>query len=177
MSSTEFQAIYNQYQHRVYNTVLSYLQQVEDAEEVTQDVFVEAFRSMESFKGEANVGTWIYRIAVNKSLDFLRHKNRQKRFAFFTTLFHPQTDELLHDPPDFHHPGVTLENKEKAAVLFKTIRTLAETQQTAFILTQVEDLSYAEAAEIMKITVASLEALLHRAKQNLRKKLAHLYKE
>ncbi len=174
--STEFEAIYDQYRHRVYNTVLSYLQHTEDAEEITQDVFIEVFHSMNTFKGEANVGTWIYRIAVNKSLDFLRYKSRQKRFAFFTTLFHPQTDELLHDPPDFHHPGVVLENQEKAAVLFKTIRTLPETQQTAFILTQVEDLSYAEAAAVMKITNAALEALLHRAKQNLRKKLAHLYK-
>ncbi|AEI47883.1 RNA polymerase sigma factor [Runella slithyformis] len=177
MSPTEFEHIYTKYQHRVYNTVLSYLQQAEDAEEVTQDVFVEAFHSMESFKGESAIGTWIYRIAVNKSLDFLRHKNRQKRFAFFTALFHPQTDELLHDPPDFYHPGIALENKEKAATLFKTIRTLPETQQTAFILTQVEDLSYAEAAEVMNITVAALESLLHRAKQNLRKRLSHLYKE
>lgn len=177
MTSSEFEKIYGQYKNRVYNTVLSYLQQAQDAEEVTQDVFVEVFRSAEQFNGDAAVFTWIYRIAVNKSLDFLRHKTRQKRFAFFTSLFKSDTDELMHDPPDFKHPGVVLENQEKASTLFKAIYSLAENQKTAFILTQVEDLSYAETADIMKITISSLESLLHRAKQNLRKKLSNIYTE
>jgi RNA polymerase sigma factor (sigma-70 family) len=172
MTSAAFEPIYEQYKNRVYNTVLSYVQQAQDAEEVTQDVFMEVFRSVEQFRGEADVGTWIYRIAVNKSLDFLRHKNRQKRFAFFTNLFRPETEELVHDPPDFEHPGVLLEKKEAAATLFKALDTLPESQKTAFILTQVEDLTYAETANVMTVTVASVEALLHRAKQNLRKKLS-----
>lgn len=171
VTNVEFELLYKKFKNRVYNTALSYLQQAEDAEEVTQDVFVEVFRSQQTFREEADIGTWIYRIAINKSLDFLRHKTRQKRFAFFTNLFHQETDEIIHDPPDFRHPGVVLEQQENAAYLFKAINDLPENQKTAFILTQIEDLSYAETAKVMDVTVASVEALLHRGKQNLRKKL------
>ena len=82
MSSEELEHIYFQYNKRVYNTVLSYVQNIEDAEEITQDVFLEVYRSSENFKGESSLSTWIYRIAINKCLDFIKYKNRKKRFAF-----------------------------------------------------------------------------------------------
>lgn len=175
MQPDTFEGIYQTYKNKVYNTVLSYIQQIEDTEEVTQDVFVEVHRSYHEFRQEAQVSTWIYRIAVNKSLDFLRRKSAQKRFAFFTNLFHQDTGEILHEAPDFEHPGALLEQKENHSYLFKALYNLPENQKTAFILTQIEDLSYIEAAKVMEITVASVEGLLHRAKANLRKKLERYY--
>ena len=77
--------------------------------------------------------------------------------------------------PDFNHPGVQLENKERAAILFKAISQLPENQKVAFTLNKLEDKSYQEIAEIMECTISSVESLLHRAKQKLRKLLAKYY--
>lgn len=170
-----FQEIYEKYKNKVFNTVISYLQNQEDAEEVTQDVFVEVHRSIQSFEGKSSLSTWIYRISINKSLDFIKSKNRKKRFAFMSSLFNSAGD-LQHDAPNFFHPGVILENKEKAAILFKAINSIPENQKTAFILSKVEGLSYVEISEVMQMSVSSVESLLFRAKQNLQKELAGFYR-
>lgn len=170
-----FQEIYETYKNKVFNTVLGYLQNTEDAEETTQDVFVEIHRSMRSFERKSSLNTWIYRIAVNKSLDFIKSKKRKKRFAFLSSLF-DDSGAIMHDRPDFHHPGVQLEQKENAALLFKAVDQLPENQKTAFILSKVEGLSYAEISEVMQLSISSVESLLFRAKQNLQKQLSDHFK-
>ena len=100
-----FQELYTLYSSKVYNTAISYAQNEADAEEITQEVFVKIHKYAAQFKGDAAVGTWIYRIAVNTSLTHLKKK---KRFSF---LSFGQTDA---HPPDFDHPGILLENKENA---------------------------------------------------------------
>ncbi len=165
-----FRRLYDLFKDRVYNTCLSYLQHTEEAEEATQDVFVKIHRSAAGFKGDSSVSTWIYRLAVNQCLDLLRFRNRQKRFAFISSLF-GAAGNLQHDAPTFEHPGILAENRERAALLFKAIKQLPENQQTAFILKQAEGLSQKEVAEIMDITEKALESLLQRAKANLRKLL------
>lgn len=177
MSPEELEHIYFQYNKRVYNTVLSYVQNIEDAEEITQDVFLEVYRSSENFKGDSTLSTWMYRIAINKCLDFIKYKNRKKRFAFISQLFDAQSGDLLHDKADFFHPGVRMEKKEKSTILFKAIYNLPQNQKTAFILSQLEGLSYAEISEVMQNSIASVESLLFRAKQNLRKQLGKWYNE
>ena len=171
-----FEAFYDAYKARVYNTCLSYSQNEEDAEEITQDVFVEVYNSAHKFQGKSSLSTWVYRISINKSLDFLRYKKRKKRFAQIQRLWGGEKDEAL-DLPDFKHPGVLAENQEKAAILFRAIETLPETQKTAFILSFVEELPRKEVAEIMKIKLKACESLLQRAKGNLRKKLEKYYQE
>jgi RNA polymerase sigma-70 factor (ECF subfamily) len=170
-SQQSFIEIYEQHKRIVYTTVLSYLQSTEDAEEVTQDVFVEVHRSIQKFKGESTITTWIYRISINKSLDFLKAKNRKKRFAFITSLWHPESGKLQHDPGNFEHPGVLLENKEKSALLFAALYRLPEKQKTAFILSKVDGLGNIEISRIMEMSVGAVESLLSRAKENLRKEL------
>lgn len=162
------------YQNMVYNTVLGMIQSKEEAEDVAQEVFIQVFQSIKQFKGESKLSTWLYRIAITKSLDWQRHKSRKKRFAIVERLF-GLDDNVKHDPPTFHHPGVVMENKEKAALLFKAMNKLPENQRVAFTLNKVEGLSYLDVATVMQVTEASVEALLHRAKQNLRKELAVFY--
>ncbi|SOD88064.1 RNA polymerase sigma factor [Spirosoma fluviale] len=171
-----FRHLYERTKTRVFNLALGYVRNREDAEEITQDVYIELFRSAGNFKGDASGTTWLYRIAVNKSLDFLKHQKRQKRFAFLTSLFDAQTGETLHQPTDFSHPGSTLENKEQATMLFRAIDTLSEKQKTAYMLTKVEGLSNIETAAIMTISVGAVESLLQRANDNLKKQLASFYK-
>ncbi len=172
-----FRQLYEDFQTRVYNTSLSYLQNAEEAEEACQDVFVEVYQSAGKFRSDAQVSTWIYRITINKCLDRIRYKQRQKRFAFITSILHKETGELLHDIPVFHHPGVALEQKENAATLFKAIKELPENQQTAFILKQAEGLPQKEIAEIMNMTEKAVESLMQRAKAGLRKSLGYFYED
>jgi RNA polymerase sigma-70 factor (ECF subfamily) len=156
----------------VYNLILSFLQNTEDAEDVTQEVFIEVFRSLNKFKGNSTISTWIYRISVNKSLDFLRKKNRKKRFAFINSLFtNEDKNQEIIQVANFEHPGVLLEQKENARILFKLINELKENQKTAFILFHIEELSQKEIAEIMGISSKAVELLIRRAKLKLKEKI------
>ena len=167
------QELFLQFKDRVYNTALGYLQSSEDAEEIVQDVFVEVFWSAHSFKAQSGVSTWIYRIAVNKCLDVLRHRKRKKRFGMITSLFKTGSTELKHDSGHFDHPGVLMENKEQAKALFRALETLPAQQKTAFVLSYVEDLPQKEVAAIMGLSVKAVESLIQRAKGKLRKELVN----
>lgn len=169
-----FRTIVENWQGMVYNTAMGIVQNAEDAEDIAQEVFVQVYQSINSFKGDSKFSTWLYRITVTKSLDHERRKKRKKRFAFVKSIF-GEENEVVVNPPDFHHPGVALDNKENAAVLFKAISELAENQRIAFTLNKVEGLSYQEVADVMETTVSSVESLMHRAKNNLRKKLEDYY--
>ncbi len=171
----QFRLLYDEFNKRVYNTVLSILQNEEEAEEIVQDVFLEVHQSARSFKGESSISTWIYRIAVNKSLDQLRFRRRKRRAAFLTNLFSSDSNEPIFQLADFQHPGVLLENKEKATILFKAIDRLADQQKAAFVLSQVEELPQKEISEIMKLSQKAVESLIQRAKANLRKELENFY--
>lgn len=175
--SKSFSKLVEMYQHLVFNTVLGMIQNNIDAEDVAQEVFIQVYQSIHQFKGDSKLSTWIYRIAISKSLDFHRKKNRKKRFAFIESLYSSENDGIKHDPPEFNHPGIKMENKEQAALLFKAINKLPENQKVAFTLNKVEGLSYSEVADVMEVTIASVEAFLHRAKQNLRKELQSYIKQ
>ena len=169
-----FKNIVETWQDMVYNTALGILQNAEDAEDVTQETFMQAFESVSSFKGESKFSTWLYRITISKAMDHIRKKKRKKRFAFIQSLY-GKNDQPVIDPPDFFHPGVSMENKENAAVLFKAMEQLPPNQKTAFVLNKVEGLSYIEIGDVMKISDSAVDALLHRAKANLKKILKDYY--
>lgn len=163
-----FKTIVDAYQNMVYNTCLAIVKSEEDAEDIAQEVFVQVYQSIKSFKGESKLSTWIYRIATTKSLDHERKKKRKKRFGFVKSIF-GEDSEIIINPPDFNHPGVALDKKENAAKLFKAIDKLPENQRIAFLLNKVEGLSYQEVSQVLQVSVSSIESLLHRAKNNLRK--------
>lgn len=158
----------------VYNTVLGFVQNMHDAEDITQEVFIKVYENIGKFKQQSKLSTWIYRISITQAIDFMRHKNRKKRMGFLSSLF-GVNNELLHDPADFVHPGVLAENKEQAAVLFNAINKLPENQKTAFILQKVQDLSQQKIAEVMGLNEGAVESLLMRAKGNLKKLLTGYY--
>jgi RNA polymerase sigma factor (sigma-70 family) len=155
----------------VYNLALNYVQNIEDAQEVTQDVFVAVYQSLNSFQENSSLSTWMHRITINRSLDFLKAKQRKKRFAFLTSLFFDDSNDLKHNPPEYNHPGILLEHKEGLDNLFKKINELPDNQKTALILHKIEQKSQAEVAEIMNISPKAVESLIQRAKTNLSKKI------
>lgn len=157
--------LYEKHAKQVYNLALQYVQNVNDAEEITQDVFLAAHKSLDKFRNEANHSTWLYRIAINKSLDFLKAKKRKKRFFWFT---HELTEN---DSVEFNHPGVLMEHQEETSFIFSCINELPDNQKTALILNKIEQLPLAEIAVIMELSPKAVESLVQRAKTNLSKKI------
>jgi RNA polymerase sigma factor (sigma-70 family) len=169
-----FKTIVETWQNMVYNTALGILQNEEDAEDTAQEVFMKVYEAIDSFKEESKLSTWIYRITVTRSMDLIRRKKRKKRFAFIQSLY-GKNDGVMIDPPDFFHPGVSLENKENAAVLFKAIDLLPPNQKVAFVLNKIEGLSYVEIGEVMNLSDSAVDALLQRAKKKLQGNLLSFY--
>ena len=159
--------LYHLHGSLVYNVALQYTQNKQDAEEVTQDVFVLVHEKMANFRNEAEIKTWIYRISINKSLDYLRAKKAVKRWSILSAKSIDDTKGVT-GVSDFNHPGVQLEQKEAMTFLFSCINQLNERQKTALILVKVEGVELGEAAEIMELSYKALESLLSRAKQNLK---------
>jgi len=149
----------------------------EDAEDIAQEVFLEVFKGIRKFKGNSKLSSWIYRITVNKSLEFIRKKNTKKRFAFFQAL---KGDEMPLDKTsyftEFKHPGILLENKEDSERLYVAINRLPDDQKIAFTLSKIQGLTYKEISEITEKSISSIESLLFRAKKNLQKDLYNFYK-
>ena len=166
-----FPEIVQSCQELVYNTVLGIVQQAEDAEDVTQEVFVQVYESLHSFRQEAKLTTWIYRIAVTKALDFEKKKKRQKRGGLLRRIFNADVEE---EAVHFDHPGLLLDKKQHGAALFNAINRLPEKQRIAFLLHKLESLSYQEIADVMDTSMMAVESLQLRAKKNLRK-LLHTY--
>jgi RNA polymerase sigma-70 factor (ECF subfamily) len=155
----------------VYNLALHYVQNIEDAQEITQDVFVAVHQSFNSFQATSSISTWMHRITINKCLDFIKAKQRKKRFAFFTSLFFDDGNELKHNSIEINHPGILLEDKEALTNIFKQINALPPNQKTALILHKIEQKTQGEVAEIMDLSNKAVESLIQRAKTNLNKKL------
>lgn len=168
----------DEYQKMVFNTCLSFVPNVEDAEDIAQEVFVEVYNSISKFKGNSKLSTWMYRISVNKSLEFIRKKNTKKRFGFMQSL---SGTAMPIDKSgyftEFNHPGVQLEQKEQRETLFKAIHQLPEAQKVVFTLHKIDGLSYKEVSEITNKSISSIESLLFRAKKNLKQILTAYYKK
>lgn len=177
-SEQAFKNLVSNYQKLVVNTCYSLVQNTEDAEDIAQDVFIEVFRSVDRFRADAKLSTWLYRIAVNRSLNHIRDNKRRKWFRSVEEVFSSKT-ENANQPPvaSAENPASEMESQERTAIIHEAIRSLPENQKIAFTLNKYEDLSYKEIAEVMETSVSSVESLLHRAKLNLQKKLYSCYKK
>ena len=166
-SETAFSELVEKYKRQVINTCYGMVHNTEDAEDIAQDVFIEVFRSIQNFRADSKISTWLYRIAVNRSLNYIRDNKKRKWFQSFEDLVKEKNNQLQHQTSE--NPGVELENLQRANILHDAISSLPENQKTAFTLNKYEDLSYKEIAEIMETSVASVESLIHRAKTGLQK--------
>lgn len=172
-----FSRLLDDYQQKVFGTCISFIPNKEDAEDVAQEVFLEVFKSIHKFKGDSKLSTWIYKIATNKCLEFIRKKNTKKRFAFMQTIM---GNEIPIDKTSYftevNHPGILLENKEKSAIIFRAINTLPESQRVIFTLAKIDGKSYQEIVEITGKSLSSVESIMFRAKKGLQQKLERFYK-
>ncbi|HAQ17900.1 MAG TPA: hypothetical protein DCR40_01550 [Prolixibacteraceae bacterium] len=173
-----FQILVETYQRMVVNTCLGIVHNKADAEDLAQDVFLEIFRTAENFRGDSKISTWLYRIATNRSLNFVRNNKRKRFFQSIEDTFtggRNRNSEISENRGD--QPDRNITDQQRSDLLHRAIDRLPEKQRAAFTLNKYEELSYQQIAEIMEISLASVESLIHRAKKNLQEQLLDCYKK
>lgn len=168
-----FRWLVDQYRKRIYNTVLNILQDPDEAEDAIQETFIQVYESVNDFKGDSMLSTWIYRIAVRKALEKIRKKKTRQRLQQILPWWMPE--EKKSGEAGYLNPGIKAEHKEKATALFKAIASLPENQKLAFTLIRVQGMSYEEVCGILQMSVKAVESLVSRAKETLKKKLDKHY--
>jgi len=169
----KFRMLVEQHQQMVFKTCMGFLHDKDDADDLTQEVFIQAYQSLSGFKGEAAFSTWIYRIAVNASLNKVRKSSKNFILQRIDILFGTEKSKEMSLPvSDTENPEEILIRQEHVEWVKGALDTLPENQRTAIILSKYDDLSQKEIAEIMNTTEGAVEALLQRAKKNLREKLS-----
>ena len=173
-----FQILVETYQRMVVNTCLGIVHNQADAEDLAQDVFLEIFRTAEKFRGDSKLSTWLYRIATNRSLNLIRNNKRKRFFQSIEETFtggRNRSSEISENRAD--QPDQNMADQQRSDLLHRAIDRLPEKQRIAFTLNKYEELSYQQIAEIMEISLASVESLIHRAKKNLQEQLLDCYKK
>lgn len=171
-----FRLLVQRYQSMVFRITVGFVHNKEDADDLTQEIFIQVYHALPKFRGEANFQTWLYRIALNAALNHTRKDNRNI-FQRIGNLFrHDLEKEKYLRIPETENPESILIEEEHRELVRKALDTLPENQRSAIILSKYDDLSQREIAEILGTTEGAVEALLQRAKSNLRKKLSSLDK-
>jgi RNA polymerase sigma-70 factor (ECF subfamily) len=159
-----FEQIVFKYQQAVFNTIYRYTGNQDDVQDLAQEIFIKVWRNAAKFKGKSKFSTWLYRIVVNHCINYQR-KKKHKHTSLDELTEKGITPESLKVVPDW-------EQKRRVELIRKAVDDLPERQRMALVLSQYEGRSYKEIAEIMKVSVSSVESLIFRARSALRVKLA-----
>ncbi len=173
-----YRKLVERYQPMVFRTCMGFLHNKEDADDLTQDIFIQAYQTLSGFKGDATFATWIYRITVNASLNKIRKSSKNLLMQRLESVFGGEKNkEFTFSIPDSENPENILILNEHREWVQNALNSLPEKQRTAIVLSKYDDLPQKEIAEIMNTTEGAVEALIQRAKANLREKLSSLYKK
>ncbi|MEA4975858.1 MAG: RNA polymerase sigma factor [Paludibacter sp.] len=165
-----FRLLLEQHQQMVFRTVMGFVHIKEDAEDLTQEVFINAYQSLSHYQEKAAFSTWLYRIAVNTSLNFIQ-KNRVKKLIDFME----EKMQTLFNQRDYSvNPEEQFIGDETDFLIRRAIDQLPEKQRTAFILSKYNELPQKKIAEIMQLSEGAVEQHMQRAKIKLQKKLSGL---
>lgn len=172
---TAFNELVGLYSNRVINTCYKFLLDKEDAEDISQEVFIEVFLSIKSFRADAKLSTWIYRIAVTKSLDEIKRRKRKKRITSLGKILH--MDEVANWIAGGTMPDKTLQEKEKMKEVMLALNRLPDSQRVSFTLSKIDGYTNTEIAEIMNTTTIAVESLIYRAKKKASAELENILKK
>lgn len=168
----KFRLLVDKYKQMVFRTCMGFVHDKDDADDLTQEVFIQVYQSLSKFNKKSAFSTWLYRISVNASLNKIRKTSGRSLFQRFESVFSGEDKNYPQfSISDMEDPENILIRQEHSRWLQKALDSLPENQRTAIILSKYDDLPQKEIAEIMDITEGAVEALLQRAKKNLREKL------
>lgn len=166
-----FREIVERYQEKIIGLCFRYVGNQIDAEELAQEVFIRLYKAAPTYEVKGKLSTFLYRIAVNLSLNAVRDRKRKQ----WLSLDRLKSFSVDHTPSEeAGQPDIIFERLEIQQSVRKAIDSLPEGQRTAVILKRYQGMSYEEIAGVMNCSVSSVEARLHRAKQTLKRKLKDL---
>ncbi len=166
-----FGELVERYSGTVYNVVARMVGDQADVDDLVQETFVAAFKALAGFRADSRFSTWLYRIAVNKSKDWLRSQSRKSERLVAGTQHESEADPLS-QVPDHHTPESFLETKELGDQLDQAILALPELYREAFILKHVEGLDYEEMSSILNVNRDTLKMRVYKARTQLSRELA-----
>lgn len=166
-----FRTFVDKYSVLVFRVIMSFGIRRDDAEDLSQEVFIDVHNHIKKFRKESEISTWLYRIAINKTINYVK-KNKQSVWSGKNCDDFADVDNHI----QVESCETRLVTEEQRAILYNSINRLSKNQKIAFTLNKLDELSYKEIAEIMNISVSSVESLLHRAKKNLQKSLLNFFK-
>lgn len=174
-----FETLVQRHEKKIYNLAYRMMGNQEDASDILQEAFLQSFRKLDTFKGESDFSTWIYRIAVNLCLMKKRKEKGRRVISLDAPVLYQRQKELRTVVPDdwSKNPLASLENKELKKKLAEAIKELPADYRTVFLLREAQGLSNEEAAKVLKVSVAAVKSRLHRARLFLRDKLSRYFKE
>lgn len=155
------------YKQLVFTTAMGFFHQQQEAEDISQEVFIKAFTSLAQFQGRSQFATWLYRITINLCLN--------KKTPQRPPLGHSLTNALQTPAPRQEEPLSQVERAEERQILETALASLPPKQRTAFVLSKYDQLAQKEIAVIMQISEGSVEQLLVRAKAHLKEKLSPFF--
>lgn len=175
MDSAEikFQQVYDEYQERIFR-YLTLMVGKNEAEDLTQEVFVKIGQALETFRGESSLSTWIYRIATNAAIDKLRHTlNRLsgERLLTIETITETKKDENIWTGETAESTEQSVIRQEMNGCIREIISTLPEAYRAVIVLSELEGQSDHEIADILGLTLHAAKIRLHRARAKLKKEL------
>lgn len=162
-----FALLVNKYQDRIYSAVFNYVSNPEDAVDVSQETFVKAYSKLHSFDSASAFYTWLYRIAINTAIDYIRRKKSRPADSLDDTKytesgFEPVSYDMTSDPETMLSRGIQKQSLRNA------IHSLSEKLRNVIILHDVEGLSQEEVAEILRIPVGTVKSRVSRGRAELR---------
>ena len=163
-----FGSLVLRYQDRLFNTMLRVLGSTEDARDVTQNAFVQAFLKLESFRGDSKFYTWLYRIAMNLALSHIRRRKAvvSIEHARETSAMEPEDRDPL--------PQDRLLGNERVRLVQQALSQLGDQARQILVLREIEDCSYETIAEILELPIGTVRSRLFRARMQLKEQLQAL---
>ena len=168
-----FPEVIKKYKKVVYNHARSFLRNQQEAEDATQEIFINVYNNIKKFRGDSKLGTWIYRITVNVCKNKLKQLQRLRAPIIEERDEEGEDDRMLKNlkEKEENRPDSLFDSGSLKATVFKRIGELTEEQKNVIILRDVDGMSYEEIAKIMKLSVSAVKSKLFRARENLREKL------
>jgi len=175
--SEYFKEFVDKYKNMVFRICFGFVKNKEDAEDITQEVFFTIYKNIKDFKFESKISTWIYRIAVNRSLNHIRKGKLSRIFNKISLKGENENREAEIPAARDSSADFKVITEEKKNIISKALNGLPSNQRVAFTLYNIEGFTYEEIAEIMGCSISAVESRIHRAKMNLQKKLVIYLKE
>ena len=160
-----FNPLVLKYEKKIYNLIYHQIRDRETAKDISQEVFLKAFKALPNFKGGSAFYSWIYRIAINSSIDFQRQRNRSKVLTFEE--LPPDADEVLRMSASHPSPEKLLEEKELGKIIRKAVRKLPPGQRRVFNLRHRRELAIKEIAVLLNRSESTIKTHLHHAHRRL----------